>query len=245
MSDVTDVPVASFNARWNAAFAKLGLGAKPSDFVRELSNTIGPPVPSLRQVAHKLCTERRRSFSPAEAFRSRDAERKVQQRKRLKEETVPERTERVAAEAEQKAKAKVAAANKAEQKAKAKVAAANKAEQKAKAKVAAANKAELQGISKRKEESNRRHDSLQHAVNRTETDGFFFLCYLKIKKKKIKQRRPGRVPRFIGAYHHRHTPCLCVGCEGPRQASAAELCSVARQSCSVVKPNNLILSHLS
>jgi membrane protein involved in colicin uptake len=153
MSDVTDVPVASFNARWNAAFAKLGLGAKPSDFVRELSNTIGPPVPSLRQVAHKLCTERRRSFSPAEAFRSRDAERKVQQRKRLKEETVPERTERVAAEAEQKAKAKVAAANKAEQKAKAKVAAANKAEQKAKAKVAAANKAELQGISKRKEES--------------------------------------------------------------------------------------------
>ena len=137
MSDVTDVPVASFNARWNAAFAKLGLGAKPSDFVRELSNTIGPPVPSLRQVAHKLCTERRRSFSPAEAFRSRDAERKVQQRKRLKEETVPERTERVAAEAEQKAKAKVAAL----------------AEQKAKAKVAAANKAELQGISKRKEES--------------------------------------------------------------------------------------------
>ena len=41
MSDgVTDVPVASFkcdaasmNARWNAAVAKLGLGAKPSDIV--------------------------------------------------------------------------------------------------------------------------------------------------------------------------------------------------------------------
>ena len=163
MSVVTDVPVASFNARWNAAFAKLGLGAKPSDFVRELSLTLGSPVPSLRQVEHKLCTERRRSLSPAEAkaFRSRNAERAVQQRKRLKEETVPERAERVAAEAEQKAKAKVAAAN--------------KAEQKAKAKVAAANKAELQGISKRiskrKEESNRRHDSLQHAVNRAETDG--------------------------------------------------------------------------
>jgi len=24
------------------------------------------------------------------------------------------------------------------------------------------------------------------------------------------QRRPGRVPRLIGAYHHRRTPCLCV-----------------------------------
>ena len=33
MSDMTDVPVASFDARWNAAVAKLGLGAKPSDIV--------------------------------------------------------------------------------------------------------------------------------------------------------------------------------------------------------------------
>ena len=24
------------------------------------------------------------------------------------------------------------------------------------------------------------------------------------------QRRPGRVPRFIGVYHHRRTPCLCA-----------------------------------
>ena len=113
MSVVTDVPVASFNARWNAAYAKLGPDAKPSAFVRELSLTLGSPVPSLRQVEHKLCTERRRSLSPAEAkaFRSRNAERKAQQRKRLKEETVPERAERVAAEAEQKAKAKVAEAN--------------------------------------------------------------------------------------------------------------------------------------
>jgi hypothetical protein len=26
----------------------------------------------------------------------------------------------------------------------------------------------------------------------------------------VQQRRPGRVPRFIGAYHHHRTPCLCV-----------------------------------
>jgi hypothetical protein len=83
---MTDQPPSMSDVRWNAAFAKLGLGAKPSDFLRELSNTIGEPVPSLRQIAHKLCTERRRSFSPAEAkaFRSRDAERKAQQRKTKK-----------------------------------------------------------------------------------------------------------------------------------------------------------------
>ena len=47
MSDgVTDMPVASFNwdaasdARWNAAVAKLGLGAGPSDFVRPALSTV-------------------------------------------------------------------------------------------------------------------------------------------------------------------------------------------------------------
>jgi hypothetical protein len=47
MSDgVTDMPVASFNwdaasdARWNAAIAKLGLGAGPSDFVRPALSTV-------------------------------------------------------------------------------------------------------------------------------------------------------------------------------------------------------------
>ena len=181
MSVVTDVPVASFNARWNAAFAKLGLGAKPSDFLRELSNTIGPPVPSLRQVAHKLCTERRRSLSPAEAkaFRSRNAERNVQQRKRLKEETVPERAERVAAEAEQKAKAKVAAANKAEVKAaeaKAKAAEAEakaaKAEAKAEAEAEAEAKVQQVAAAQRVQlESNHQHDVLMHAVTRTAAGG--------------------------------------------------------------------------
>ena len=44
------------------------------------------------------------------------------------------------------------------------------------------------------------------------------------------QRRPGRVPRLTGAFHHRRTPCLCVyqslylsGCEGPRHCVASRL----------------------
>jgi hypothetical protein len=52
-----------------------------------------------------------------------------------------------------------------------------------------------------------------------------------------------RVPRFIGACHHgQFTVPLCLGVRGP---GIAELRSVAsRESCSVVTPNNLILSIL-
>ena len=102
--------------------------------------------------------------------------RKVEQRKRLKEETVPERTERVAAEAEQKAKAKdAAAANKAEQKAKANVAAANKVAAAQRVHEEARRTAEAQrqlGICNALQwESNRQQDVLMHAVNRTEAGG--------------------------------------------------------------------------
>ena len=57
----------------------------------------------------------------------------------------------------------------------------------------------------------------------------------------VQQRRPGRVPRFIGAYHHRqYTVPLCLGVRGP---GIAKLRSVACcVGCSVVKPNYLILS---
>ena len=60
MSDgVTGVPIASFKwdaatrKPWNAAVAKLGLGAKPRDFIVELSNTISP-LPSPKYVENKL-----------------------------------------------------------------------------------------------------------------------------------------------------------------------------------------------
>jgi hypothetical protein len=43
----------------------------------------------------------------------------------------------------------------------------------------------------------------------------------------VQQRRPGRVPRFTGAYHHRQfTVPLCLGVRGP---GIAELCSVANR----------------
>ena len=93
----------------------------------------------------------------------------MQQRKRLKEETVPERAERVAAEAEQKAKAKVSAANKAE-----KVAAANKAKAKAEAEAEAEAEAKVQQVAAAQRvqlESNRQHDALMHAVTRTTAGG--------------------------------------------------------------------------
>ena len=64
MSDgVTGVPIASFKwdaatrKPWNAAVAKLGLGAKPRDFIVELSNTISP-LPSPKYVENKLYAAR-------------------------------------------------------------------------------------------------------------------------------------------------------------------------------------------
>ena len=59
MSDgVTGVPIASFKwdaatrKPWNAAVAKLGLGAKPRDFIVELSNTISP-LPTVTEIRRK------------------------------------------------------------------------------------------------------------------------------------------------------------------------------------------------
>jgi len=82
MSDgVTGVPIASFKwdaatrKPWNAAVAKLGLGAKPRDFIVELSNTISP-LPSPKYVENKLYAARaaaRRGPAEEKAFRSRDA----------------------------------------------------------------------------------------------------------------------------------------------------------------------------
>lgn len=60
---------------WNAAVAKLGLGAKPRDFIVELSNTISP-LPSPKYVENKLYAARaaaRRGPAEEKAFRSRDA----------------------------------------------------------------------------------------------------------------------------------------------------------------------------
>ena len=84
MSDrVTGVPIASFKwdaatrKPWNAAVAKLGLGAKPRDFIVELSNTISP-LPSPKYVENKLYAARAaaKKIHPSaeeKAFRSRDA----------------------------------------------------------------------------------------------------------------------------------------------------------------------------